>query len=90
METNGTLTVDQLREIRAAMTWGDQHYGKAKAKDDSDGLIKHAMHRAAKRLGYAADGSSLDDFLDRVAMNDLNDALEDVDTDPTPSGSTPI
>jgi hypothetical protein len=83
------LTIEQLREIRSAMTWGDQAYGKAKAKDDNDGLIKHAMHRAAKRLELVDEGATLDDFLDNVRMDDLNAALEDADADPTQSADTP-
>jgi hypothetical protein len=84
------LTIEQLREIRSAMTWGDQAYGKAKAKDDTNELVKHARFRAAKRLGYANEGDTLDTFLDTVRMDDLNAALEDADADPTPSDSTPI
>jgi hypothetical protein len=31
------FTVDELKLIRANMTWGDQAYGKEQAGDDSDG-----------------------------------------------------
>lgn len=81
-----TLTVDELREIRAAMTWGDHAYGRREAGEDTQALIMHAMHRAAQRL--AGEKFSLDDFLDRVTMADLGKALEEHDADPTPSGST--
>lgn len=77
------LTVDQLREIRASMTWGDQAYGNAKGKGDSDAMIKHAMHRAAQRLGLAEENpNGLDGFLDMILMDDLSAALED-DRKPT-------
>ena len=83
------LTVEQLRAIREAMTWGDQAYGTAHAKGDTDAMIKYAMLRAAIRLGLVEGSTTLDDFLDRVRMNDLNEALTDHDADPTQSDSTP-
>lgn len=82
------LTVDDLRQIRAGMTWGDQAHGRREAGDDAQALIMHAMHRAARRMGFAAPDGSLDDFLDTVTMADLSAALEDHDADPTQSGST--
>lgn len=85
---NEKLTVDQLREIRAAMTWGDHAYGAKEADGDAQELIKYAMHRAARRLGIAAPDGTLDDFLDTVTMADLSAALEEHDVDPTQSGST--
>lgn len=75
------FTVDRLKEIRAAMTWGDQAYGNAKGKGDSDAMIKHAMHRAAQRL-YEDTPRELDGFLDLILMDDLSAALED-DRKPT-------
>lgn len=82
------LTVDELRAIRAGMTWGDQAHGRREAGDDSQALMMYAMHRAARRMGYAAPGGTLDDFLDTVTMADLSKALEEHDADPTQSADT--
>jgi hypothetical protein len=71
------------------MTWGDQAYGTAQAKGDTDAMIKWAMLRAAKRLEIVASDYDLDDFLDSVRMDDLNEALTEHDEDPTKSDSTP-
>jgi hypothetical protein len=71
------FTVDELKLIRASMTWGDQAYGKEQAGDDADGTVKHAMHRAARRLGLSAPDTSVDDFLDNVRMDDLSTALDE-------------
>ena len=81
------LTVEQLREIRSRMTWGDQTRAKAAAKDDSELMAKHAMHRSAMRLGLA--GENFDEFLDGVEVEALTAALESHEADPTPSDSTP-
>lgn len=70
------LTTEQLQEIRTAMTWGDQAYGKAQAGDDTAAMITHAMFRSARRLGLMAPDSTLDEFLDSVRLDDLNSALE--------------
>lgn len=70
------LTRDQLQELRASITWGDQAEAKEQAKGDSDVALKHAMFRAAKREGLAAADATLEDFLDSVRLEDLNAVLE--------------
>lgn len=82
------FTVDELKLIRASMTWGDQTYGKEQAGDDADGVVKHAMHRAAKRLGLSSPDSTVDDFLDVVRMDDLSAALDENRSPTSPDTAT--
>lgn len=84
--TPTTLTVPQLREVKAAITWGDSRKAAALAKEDGDdgAVTAHAFHRAAVRMGIGAE--SYDDFLDQVTMADLNAALEDDGETPTKGG----
>jgi len=78
-----SLTADDVRAIRAALTWGDQHWAKTKAKDGDDSdRTAHTLHRAAIRLGLAPKDSTLQTFLDAVPMDALNEALEE-SRDPT-------
>lgn len=84
------LTQEQIEELRAALTWGDQQYGKGKSGGtDQDATLKHAMHRAAKRAGLVEESATLDEFLDVVRLEDLNAALDDTKRNPTPSDNTP-
>lgn len=77
------LSAEQVKEIRAAMTWGDQVYGRKQAKGDDQLMVAHAFHRRAKETGAVDAGTSFDDFLDQVTFTDLNAALEDEERDPT-------
>ena len=79
-----SLTADDVRAIRAALTWGDQHWAKTKVKnkDDDGEEVALSMHRAAIRLGLVAKDSTLQTFLDLIPINALNDALEEL-RDPT-------
>ena len=77
------LSADDVRAIRAALTWGDQFYAKGKTKGDDDSAeTPMALHRAAIRLGLVAKDSTLQTFLDLIPINALNDALEEL-RDPT-------
>lgn len=77
------LTIEELRTIRAAMTWGDQRYGLEQAGDDDpSGMVAHALHRTAKRLGTVESDTTFEDFLDAVRMGDLQ-AVLDEDRSPT-------
>ena len=84
--TPDCLSVEQLKEVRAAITWGDSRKAAKLAREDEDdgAVTAHAFHRAAVRMGIGA--ASYDDFLDQVTMQDLNAALEDGDETPTNGG----
>ena len=82
------LTTEQVKEIRAAMTWGDQVYGRRQAKGDDQLMVAHAFHRRAKEMALVDPGGTFEAFLDLVTMEDLNAALEDDERDPTSEDGT--
>jgi hypothetical protein len=77
------FTAQQLKDVRAAMTWGDQIHGRKLAKGDDQLMVAHAFHRRAKVLELVPDSTSFDDFLDMVTFEDLNAALDTEERNPT-------
>lgn len=75
------FTVDDVRKLREALTWGDQHEAR-KASDNPSDVAALAMHRAAKRIGAVAPDTTLDAFLDMVPVAVMEAALEEP-RDPT-------
>ena len=78
------LTADDVRAIRAALTWGDGHAARLKIKGEGDDVdsdrTEFSMHRAAIRLGLVAKDSTLQTFLDMIPLDILDEAR---DRDPT-------
>lgn len=87
MSTKSTpdpISLEQLRQIKAAITWGDSRKAAKEAADDEGSLTARAFHRSATRLGITT--QDYEGFLDQVTMEDLNAALEDGDETPTSGG----
>jgi len=86
------LTADDVRAIRAALTWGDTYLAKQKVKGEGDDVDSErsafAMHRAAIRLGLVAKDSTLQTFLDAVPIDAMNDAMEERRDPTSPSTAT--
>jgi len=86
------LTADDVRAIRAALTWGDTYLAKQKVKGEGDDVDSErsafAMHRAAIRLGLVAKDSTLQTFLDVVPIEALADAMEERRDPTSPSTAT--
>jgi hypothetical protein len=84
------LTPQQIRQIRAALTWGDNHYARKEAGKDADttDVLAYSMHRAARRLKVIPADESLEDFLDSLSMETLAEGLKDEEgaEDPIESG----
>lgn len=84
------LTPQQVRQIRASLTWGDNHYARKEAGPDADAtdVLAHSLHRAGRRLQVVPADQSLEDFLDSLSMETLAEGLKDEEgsEDPTESG----
>lgn len=63
------LTPEEVAQIRAALTWGDQ-FTAAKQTENTNERAALAMFRAAKRIGLT-DAAKVEDFLDTIAVADL-------------------
>ena len=83
------ISKEQLREIRAALTWGDHHYGTAQAeKVEGSNLTQHAMHRRAKAMELIPESLSFEGFLDSVIMTELGEVLDE-ERNPTMPSTSP-
>lgn len=76
-----SLDERDVRTIREALTWGDQHEAR-KSSDNPSDVAAYAMWRAARRIGMVPADVKLEEFLDAIPVAVMEGVLSEP-RDPT-------
>jgi len=75
------LTVDEVRNLRSKLTWGDQFEASKDATEPAETAAR-ALWRRARLLGLVDPDLTLEGFLDLIPVDVMSEALEEP-RDPT-------